>query len=660
MVAAGALLGLAFEVKLFEALVAALPLALLWWSGRARAGARRARALGGAGACVAVGLAWLVVVTRRRARRAAAVGLRVEQRVGVERGLRLRRLGAAWPAPSVTRTRGRAVRPRRACPRRPGPAAAALRAGRQLGARLGRRARRRVAGARLLAADPRLARGWTVPAAPGWRRSPRGWRSGTVLFSAQGAPAPALPGGVRSGRRRVPRRGRDAGAGPRARVAGAARRSRPAPRWPLPRPTSVAAVARHAQDSGTVGALPPARLAALSAYLRAHQGARALRARVAGGLAGRAADRARRAPGAGAHRGRAAGRRRPRARAAGRRRAGPRRARRRPLPRRRAARRARAAGSRRTGPTSAAPPASRTPRRAATRLRRRRERRRASTRRRRTPRPPRAARRSPARPRRGLLAALGASAWLVLAAAERPSVLSPPTLRVRAPWLLGPLSGALAAAHHATSRAARRPHDRARRALRRLAGRVGRRARAAAARSSPAPSALAQLVFVARPAAAAHRHVQLHRLRPDGRARDQPVHARCRWPRPTTRRYALSNWHHLPSPYGPLFTLALGAARRCSRCPSPTGTWKAIVVGCALAALALVAWLARRLGRSPAARARLRRAVPGDARGRDRRLSQRHAGRAVRARRAVVCLRRGAAPTLGTPRRERWRSPPPG
>ena len=42
-----------------------------------------------------------------------------------------------------------------------------------------------------------------------------------------------------------------------------------------------------------------------------------------------------------------------------------------------------------------------------------------------------------------LLAALAASAWLVLAAAERPSVLSPPTLRAPHRWLLGPLSGAL-------------------------------------------------------------------------------------------------------------------------------------------------------------------------------------------------------------------------
>src|SRR5690242_17926714 len=42
-----------------------------------------------------------------------------------------------------------------------------------------------------------------------------------------------------------------------------------------------------------------------------------------------------------------------------------------------------------------------------------------------------------------LLAALGASTWMVLAAAQRPSVLSPPTIRAPHRWLLGPLSGAL-------------------------------------------------------------------------------------------------------------------------------------------------------------------------------------------------------------------------
>jgi 4-amino-4-deoxy-L-arabinose transferase-like glycosyltransferase len=64
VVAAGALVGLAFEVKLFEALVAVLPLALMW--GLGAAGSRRRRVVQGGGAavaCVTVGLAWLVAVS---------------------------------------------------------------------------------------------------------------------------------------------------------------------------------------------------------------------------------------------------------------------------------------------------------------------------------------------------------------------------------------------------------------------------------------------------------------------------------------------------------------------------------------------------------------------------------------------------------------------
>jgi alpha-1,6-mannosyltransferase len=64
--------------------------------------------------------------------------------------------------------------------------------------------------------------------------------------------------------------------------------------------------------------------------------------------------------------------------------------------------------------------------------------------------------------------------------------------------------------------------------------------------------------------------------------------------------YRFSNWHHLPSPYGPLFTLlAEGLA--------PLGlvasywTWKAIVLASSLGVLAIVAWAARRAGRSPQA-----------------------------------------------------------
>jgi hypothetical protein len=62
--------------------------------------------------------------------------------------------------------------------------------------------------------------------------------------------------------------------------------------------------------------------------------------------------------------------------------------------------------------------------------------------------------------------------------------------------------------------------------------------------------------------------------------------------------YALSNWHHFPSPYGPLFTvfsipLALLPAS------AALWVWKVVVLACALGTLALVAALAKRYGRSP-------------------------------------------------------------
>jgi 4-amino-4-deoxy-L-arabinose transferase-like glycosyltransferase len=64
LVAAGAVLGLAFEVKLFEALVAAPALVALWWWASEGEQRRRAVALGGAGAAFcAVALAWLCAVS---------------------------------------------------------------------------------------------------------------------------------------------------------------------------------------------------------------------------------------------------------------------------------------------------------------------------------------------------------------------------------------------------------------------------------------------------------------------------------------------------------------------------------------------------------------------------------------------------------------------
>jgi hypothetical protein len=61
--------------------------------------------------------------------------------------------------------------------------------------------------------------------------------------------------------------------------------------------------------------------------------------------------------------------------------------------------------------------------------------------------------------------------------------------------------------------------------------------------------------------------------------------------------YVYSNWHHLPSPYGPLFTLVTEGLARFSL---PVAYWavKALLYVCALGTLALVGLAAARLGRS--------------------------------------------------------------
>jgi membrane-bound metal-dependent hydrolase YbcI (DUF457 family) len=64
--------------------------------------------------------------------------------------------------------------------------------------------------------------------------------------------------------------------------------------------------------------------------------------------------------------------------------------------------------------------------------------------------------------------------------------------------------------------------------------------------------------------------------------------------------YHFSNWHHLPSPYGPLLTLLTEALAPLGL-PTAYWTWKAIILAAALGTLVLVALAARRLGRSPQA-----------------------------------------------------------
>jgi hypothetical protein len=60
----------------------------------------------------------------------------------------------------------------------------------------------------------------------------------------------------------------------------------------------------------------------------------------------------------------------------------------------------------------------------------------------------------------------------------------------------------------------------------------------------------------------------------------------------------LANWHHMPSPYGPVFTL-LTYPLALLPLPLAYWAWKLLVLAASLGVLALVWWLARRLGRSP-------------------------------------------------------------
>jgi hypothetical protein len=201
--------------------------------------------------------------------------------------------------------------------------------------------------------------------------------------------------------------------------------------------------------------------------------------------------------------------------------------------------------------------------------------------------------------RTGLLCAavgavLGAIGWLVAAAAQRPSTLSPPTIRAPATWLLGPLQGLLPGL---TTGVGRLHSDMV--VVLVIAG-VGWAlawAVAPAVRAGVllAASALAQAVLVLGPPlpltdvfnyelygrmAAVH-GLNPYRALPIAAAHD-PV-------------YGLANWHHLSSPYGPLFTL-LSEGLVAFGVHGWLWAWKLVVLAGGVATVALVGSLAGRLG----------------------------------------------------------------
>jgi 4-amino-4-deoxy-L-arabinose transferase-like glycosyltransferase len=278
VVLAGALVGLGFEVKLFEALLAVPPLAALWWLGAPGAARRRVADLVLAGgALCAVGVAWLVLLTfavpaRERpwafgsrsgsAWRSAFVYDGWDRLAGTPAPARPPGTPAASPA-ALRRIAAAHARQVAAAPAAPGPLRL-LAGGDHLGRRLG---------LLLVAAFAALALAGAVGA---WGRADRPVRAalaalavwlalGTLLFSAQAGfrpryaealdPAIALAiglGGVLARPARL--------------------RAALVPVLSAAALVSGAAAAAHAQVSGAPGALPPARVAALGSWLRARQG----------------------------------------------------------------------------------------------------------------------------------------------------------------------------------------------------------------------------------------------------------------------------------------------------------------------------------------------------------------------------------------------------
>src|SRR3954468_11622021 len=200
----------------------------------------------------------------------------------------------------------------------------------------------------------------------------------------------------------------------------------------------------------------------------------------------------------------------------------------------------------------------------------------------------------------GILALAGSvavSLWVALAAAERRSFLSPPARMDFAAWLVGPLGRRLPSLTPSTV------------TLRtELVVALGLLAICWLAASALAPKVrlewvVAALVLVhvfyalGPPLSLTDLFNYLHYGRMGATYGHDP-YAALPLSVPQDPAYRFSNWHHLPSPYGPFFTL-VGYALAPLPLHTAYWTWKAIAALASLGCLALVWWLAGRLGRSP-------------------------------------------------------------
>jgi Glycosyltransferase family 87 len=193
--------------------------------------------------------------------------------------------------------------------------------------------------------------------------------------------------------------------------------------------------------------------------------------------------------------------------------------------------------------------------------------------------------------------AVAVSLWVVLAAAERRSFLSPPARREFAPWLVGPLGRDLPSLTPSTV------------TLRtELAVALALLALCWLAATWLAPRVRVEWVaatlllcsvvfFLGPPLSLTDLFNYLHYGRM-GATYGRNPYLDLPLSVPQDPAYRFSNWHHLPSPYGPLFTL-VGYALAPLPLHTAYWTWKAIAALAWLACLGIVWWLAVRLGRSP-------------------------------------------------------------
>jgi hypothetical protein len=197
-----------------------------------------------------------------------------------------------------------------------------------------------------------------------------------------------------------------------------------------------------------------------------------------------------------------------------------------------------------------------------------------------------------------LAGSVGLSLWLVLAATERPSVLSGPAKQAHfAGWIVGPLAHRLPGF---TTDRARIGHDLlvvlialfvcwivASICVNRLhvawvAGALG---------------LVGVVFFLSPPLSLTDLFNYLHYGRM-GAVQGLNPYSVLPVSSPHDGWYALSNWHHLPSPYGPLFTLVTYPLALLPL-HAAYWTWKGLVMVAEFGMLAIVWWLAPRMGRSP-------------------------------------------------------------